>query len=136
MILSINRPVNGLGLVGVLGYGLTQVASIGDAVELRAGIFACGSNHLLRANFTEQHRSLHVIKKPNPQIKSLDMLTEELSSQDRPMQTHIEWSNLESRRGVAPSVGLIRIVRNVSDAAARIRASAECRRIGLKRWQH
>ena len=67
------------------------------------------------------------------QINSFDMLTEELTPLDRPMQTHIEWSNLESRRGLAPSVGLVRTVRNVSDGAERSRASAECRLIGAKR---
>ena len=67
------------------------------------------------------------------QINSFDILIEELTSQDRPMQTHIEWSNLENRRGVAPSVGLVRTVRNVSDGAERSRTSAECRLIGFER---
>ena len=67
------------------------------------------------------------------QINSFDVLTEELTSQDRPMQTHIEWSNLESRQGLAPSVGLVRTVRNASDGAERSRASAECRLIGFER---
>jgi hypothetical protein len=69
------------------------------------------------------------------QINSFDILTEELSPSDRPMQTHIEWSNLDGRRGLAPSVGLVRTVRNVSDGAERSRASAECRLIGFERDQ-
>lgn len=70
------------------------------------------------------------------QINSFDILTEELRPSDRPMQTHIEWSNLGSRPGLAPSVGLVRTVRNVSDGAERSRASAECRLIGFERRQH
>jgi hypothetical protein len=66
------------------------------------------------------------------QIHSFDILTEELSPSDRPMQTHIEWSNLESQRGLVPSVGLVRTVRNASDGSERSRASAECRLIGFK----
>lgn len=67
------------------------------------------------------------------QINSFDILTEELGPPDRPMQTHIEWSSLEGRRGIAPSVGLVRTVRNTSDGAERSRASAECRLIGFER---
>jgi hypothetical protein len=175
MTFSNNRSVHGLGLVGVLCCGLAQAAPINDAIKLRAGTFACGGNHFVRVDDTEQHRSVYVISNPNPeitvaldrvrvfdangrvifdypsdddlpasvkpelgpyettQINSSDILTEELTAQERPMQTHIEWSNLGSRRGLAPSVGLVRTVRNVSGGAERSRASAECRLIGFER---
>jgi len=69
------------------------------------------------------------------QVNSADILTEELAPSDRPMQTLIEWSNLDGRRGLAPSVGLVRTVRNESDGAERSRASVECRLIGFERGQ-
>ena len=174
MTLSTNRLARELGLMGVLCCGLAQAAPIEDAIKLRAGTFACGGNHFLRVGGTEQHRSVYVIRNPNPeiavaldrvrvfdangnvlfdfpndplpasvkpdlgpyettQINSFDILNEELTSPDRPMQTHIEWSNPEGRRGLAPSVGLVRTVRNVSDGAERSRASAECRMIRFER---
>ena len=174
MTLSTNRLVHGLGLVGILCCGFAQAVPIEDAINLRAGTFACGGNHFSRVSGTEQHRSVYVISNPNPditvaldrvrvfdangntlfdfpndplpasvklelgpyettQINSFDILTTELTSLDRPMQTHIEWSNLESRPGLAPSVGLVRTVRNASDGAERSRANAECRLIDLER---
>lgn len=67
------------------------------------------------------------------QINSFDILNDELTSERRPIQTHIEWSNLDRRRGVPPSVGLVRTVRVADTGVERSRASAECRLIDFVR---
>lgn len=67
------------------------------------------------------------------QIFTTDMLTDELSPSDRPVQLHVDWSYSPDARGIALHGSTVRTIRESDTGVERSRADSECQLIEYQR---